>query len=77
MQELPYRFADFAMMGFKREMSSIKEVNFSIGIVALKSLGAGRQEEWIVLSPDREQRGPFGAEVFLKLRIKGDIAGIV
>jgi hypothetical protein len=31
-QELPNRFADFVMMGLKREMSSIKEVDFSIGI---------------------------------------------
>jgi hypothetical protein len=31
-QELPNRFADFVMMGLKRKMSSIKEVDFSIGI---------------------------------------------
>src|SRR5215469_689899 len=65
------------MMGLKREMSSIKKVNISIGIVALESLGAGRQEEWIVLSPDREQRGFLRAEVVLKLRIEGHITGIV
>src|SRR5262245_20215144 len=76
-QELPDRFADFAMMGLKREMSSIKEVNISIGIVAPESLGAGRQKEWIVLSPDREQRRLFRAEVVLKLRIKRHITGIV
>ena len=65
------------MVGLKREMSGIKEVNLSIGIVAFESLGAGRQEEGIILSPDREQRRLFRSEVVLKLRIKRHIAGIV
>ena len=61
------------MVGLKREMSGIKEVNLSIGIVAFESLGVRRLEEGIILSPDREQRRPFRAEVVLKLRISATL----
>src|SRR5215831_2235092 len=76
-QELTDFVANLTRVRLQREMPGLKEMDLGIRIVALESFGAGRQEEWIVLSPNREQRWLPRAEIVLKLRVKRDIACIV
>jgi len=65
------------MMGFQREVAGVVEVYFCVRVVALKRLGPGRQKEWVVLPPNREQRRLVGSEILLKLWIERNVAGII
>src|SRR6516164_368448 len=76
-QELADRRADFAGVGFEREVAGIEEVDFSVGQVTLEGFGARRNEERIVLTPDRQQRRSMLAEVGLERRVGRDIRGVV
>ena len=49
------RRGDLMRMGFKREMTGLEEAHLGVGIVAPERLRAGRQEERIVLAPDRQE----------------------
>ena len=53
-QELTDRRADFARVGFEREVAGIKEADFSLGQVAPEGFGASLNKERIVLAPDRQ-----------------------
>ena len=58
-------------------MTGIEQMHLSVGIVALKGLGAGWKEKRIVLAPHGKERRPPRAEVFLEFRIKRYVALIV
>ena len=64
-------------MRFEREVSSVEEPDDSPWDVSLECLGARRQEEWIVLPPNRQERRPVGAEILVEGRIERDIALVV
>ena len=49
----------------------------AFGNIAFERFGAGRQEERIVLAPDRQERRPMLTEVVLERRIERDIALVV
>ena len=58
-------------------MARVKEVHFSLGIIARERFRSGRQKEWIIFSPDREQGRTILPKERLKLRIQRHIAGVV
>ena len=64
-------------MRFQREVTRVEEADDGTGNIPLERLGAGRQEERVVLAPHRQQRRPVRAEVFLERRVQRDIAGII
>src|SRR5262245_3004712 len=64
-------------MCFKRKMTRVEETNFSIRIIASERFCSSRQKERIILAPDRQQGWMIFAEKRLKLRIEGNIAGVV
>src|SRR5262245_18915135 len=76
-EEVADRRGDLCRVRFQREVPRIEEAHDRTRKIALERLGAGRQKEWIVLAPHRQQRRPVGAEVVVKLRIQRDIAGVV
>ena len=69
--------ADLGDVGLEREVAGVEEPDLRVRDVALEGLGAGRQEERVVPAPEREQRRPAAAEIFLEFRLERDIAGIV
>ncbi|MNX73547.1 hypothetical protein D3C86_1049500 [compost metagenome] len=64
-------------MGFQREMAGVQQFHDGIRIVAPKGLRSGRNENGIILPPDRQRRQPGAAEERLELRIQRQIVGIV
>ena len=64
-------------MAFEGEVSAGNEVYLGIGHVALEGFGTFRDERRVVLSPDSQQWGLIGTEVFLKLRVEGNVRAIV
>src|SRR5215470_15165385 len=68
---------DVVAMRFQREMAGVEELHFRLRIVPLERLGAGRQEEGVVLAPDGEDRWALSAKVLLELRVQRDVARVV
>ena len=58
-------------------MTGIQEFDHGVGIVAAIGFGAGRDEENIVLAPDRERRRFRIAEIGLKFRVERNVARII
>src|SRR5689334_797906 len=69
--------SDFGSVGFEREMAGIEEADRGIRDVTFVCLGAGWEEEGVVLAPCRQQRRSVRTEVVLKLGIQGDVALVV
>src|SRR6185503_14409277 len=69
-EELLHRCRNFADMRLDRKMSGIEELDRCVRQVFAKRLGSRRNEEGIVLAPDRKQRRFRFAEIFLKFRIE-------
>jgi hypothetical protein len=76
-KELADDIGDLAIVGLDCEVSSVKEMDLGVRIVAFESFGAGNQEKRIVLSPNGEQRWLSRSEIILELRVKCDVARIV
>src|SRR5690242_15526000 len=76
-QEVADDGGDLGSLAFEREMPGIEQVDFGLGIVTPEGLGAGGQEERIVLAPDGEKRRSPAAEVLLEFGIERDIALVV
>ena len=49
----------------------------SILVSGGEGVGYGRQEEWIVLASDRQQRRTVLAKIFRKRWVKRDVAGVI
>src|SRR6476620_10895427 len=64
-------------MCFERKVAGIEETHFRAWNVALERLRARRQEERIVLAPERQEGRLVLAEVLLKHRVKLDVALVV
>src|SRR5260370_40088259 len=58
-------------------MAGAVEADLSVRNVALKSLGARRKEEGIILAPHCQQRRPLLAEILLESGVKRDVARVV
>src|SRR4030095_1883062 len=71
------RRRDLCSMRLQREMPRVEEADDSIRNIALERLGTGRQEERVVLPPDREQRRLVRAEIFVEPRVQRDVSGVV
>src|SRR5258708_2609169 len=76
-EEVPDCRGDLLGVRLQREMAGIEETDDRAGNVALERLGAGRQEEGVVLAPSRQQRRLVPAEVVLESRVERDIALVV
>src|SRR5262245_2217061 len=59
------------------EMPRIEQMNLGIGNISAERTRTRRAEERIAVSPHREHRGLFGAQVFLPVRIPIDVAPVV
>ena len=57
-------------VGLDRKMSGVEELHLRVGQVLSKGLCSRRNEERIVLAPDRKQRRFRLTEIFLEFRIK-------
>jgi hypothetical protein len=68
---------NFRAQAFEGEVTGVEEVNFRVRVVPPEGLGARRQKERIVLSPDCESRGTMSADVFLESGVERDIAVVV
>src|SRR5215467_1470504 len=68
---------NFNDMCFEREMSGIEELNLRVRYVFPKCFCSRRNEERIILAPDRQQRRFRLAEIFLKLRIKLYVRAVI
>ena len=64
-------------MRLQREVAGIVEMHFRARNVALESLGAGRDEGWIVLPPNDENGWMRATEILLEFGIERDIAAII
>lgn len=69
--------SDLGRVGFKSKMASVVEVDLGSGIIALERFGTWGQEKRVVFAPNGQQRWLFRPEVFLELRIKRYVTGIV
>lgn len=61
---------NFRDVCFESEMSGIEELDSRVGQIFAKCLCSGGNEKWIVLAPDRQQRGLRFPEIFLELWIE-------
>ena len=68
---------DFIYVGFERKVSGVVKDHFRGRIVPAIGLGARRQEERIILSPDRQSRRLIFAEEFLEFRVELDVGFVV
>src|SRR5262249_16884679 len=68
-EEVTDRTRDLLDMRFQGEMAGVEEANDCIGHVPRERLGTGRQEERIVLAPNREEGWLVRAEIVLEGRI--------
>ena len=69
-EELADGGRDFVDMCLQREVAGIEESDHRVRNIAFERFGAGRQEERIVLAPDRQERRPMLTEVVLERRIE-------
>src|SRR5258705_3087664 len=69
--------SDFVAVCLKRKVAGVEESHFRAWNVALERLCARRQEERVVLAPNRQEGRLVLAEVLLKSRIKRDVALVV
>src|SRR5215831_4164991 len=76
-EEVTDDHCDFMAMALEREMTSIEQVDFGVGVVAFESLRASRQKEGIVLAPHRKKRRPLCTKVLLEFGVARDVALIV
>ena len=77
MKEINHQFGNLRVMAFKCEMSAGYEMDFGIRHVALEGFGTFMDERRVVLSPDSQQWGLIGTEVFLKLMVEGSITVVL
>src|SRR3984885_7543508 len=76
-QEVANGRGDLRGMRLQREVPGVKEPHHRVRDVAPERLGAGRQEERIVLPPHRQEARLMGPEVVLKCRVKRDVTLVV
>ena len=56
---------------------NVEKADECAGNIPLEGSGAGGQEEWVVLAPNRQQRRLMLSEVGVEVRVESNIAGIV
>src|SRR5690242_15889829 len=76
-EEIANGSSDLLDMRLQCKVSCIVKMHFGIGVIPLKSFGARRQEERVVLSPDGQKRWQLRAEVFLKFGIQGYVVAVI
>src|SRR3546814_12790569 len=76
-QEVSDARRNLAGMRLEREVTRVEERHRRVGIVAFERLRSRRQEERIVLAPDRQEWRLVGAEILLESRVERDVAFIV
>src|SRR5712691_4597856 len=76
-EEVADRNRDLLDMRFQGEMAGVEEADDRTGHVPRERLGTGRQEERIVLAPDREEGWLVRAEIVLEGGVQRDIALVV
>ena len=74
-EEIPNVRGDLAMVCLEREVARVQQVDLCVGIPGGRRR-AGREEEGVVLAPDREHRRAVLAELGLKLRVERHVGPI-
>src|SRR5580658_2621433 len=77
LEELFHRCCNFDDVSLDCKMPGIEKLHLRVRQVFFKSLCSGRNEEGIVLSPDRKQRRFRFTEIILEFRIKLYVRGII
>src|SRR5215472_7035893 len=77
LQKISHRNGDFLDVGFECEVTSIEKLHGCVRVIASEGLCSRRNEERIVLAPDRKQRRRRFAKILLKFRVKLDIRRVV
>src|ERR1700744_3104763 len=77
LKKIPHRRGNLLDVRFKRKVTRIEKMHFGPRDITLVSLRARRDEERIVLAPDRERRRLRVAEEFLEGRIELHVRRIV
>src|SRR5262245_21400545 len=76
-EEVADRLRDLHSMRLQCEVPGVEEAVDRTGNVAPERLGTRRQEEGIVLAPDRQERRPVRPEVVLEGWVESDVALVV
>src|SRR5689334_16188527 len=76
-EEIPHRSRNFLPMSFQREVAGIEQADLRVGEIALIGFRPRRQEERVVLAPDRQERRPMRPEVLLERRVERDVVLVV
>jgi hypothetical protein len=76
-QESDNIISDLFQVRFKREMSTVNELDFRIRDVFLESFGTSWDEDRVVLSPDGEYGWFMFAEVFLEIGVEGFVGLVI
>src|SRR5215469_4491913 len=76
-QKIQNGIANFPIVGFQSEVSSVVEMHFRAWDVPLERLCAWRQKERIVLAPDSQHRRLLYPEIFLELGIERHVTCVV
>src|ERR1700719_1627598 len=76
-EKIADRGGDFVAMRLKRKVTGVEETHFRAWSVALDRLRARRQEEGVVVAPNRQKRRFVLAEIGLEFWVHGDVALIV
>src|SRR5262245_51326393 len=71
------RRRNFCGMRLEREVSCVEKADCGVGNVFFEGLRPGRQEEGVVLTPNRQQAGLVSSEVLLERWIEGYIRLVV
>src|SRR5262249_29144812 len=76
-QEIADCRSDLVTVRLEGEVAGVEEANLSVWNVTLESLGARREEKWVVLAPSCQKRRLMLAKIGLEFGIQRDVAPIV
>src|SRR5215469_10388336 len=68
---------NFGAVRLQRKVPGVQEADIGIRDVAFVRFGSSRQEERVVLAPDRQQQRLMLPEVRLERGVESDITGVV
>src|SRR5215469_13412912 len=76
-KEVADRHSDFLAVCLQRKVAGVEKTHLGTRNVALERLRTRRQEERVVLPPNRQKRRLVPAEIGLKFRVERDVGLIV
>jgi hypothetical protein len=76
-KEVPHGSGYLFEVGFEGEVACVQKLHGGVGVIARRGFRAWRDEERVVLAPDREQRRLRFAEVLLEGRVEFYVVSVV